>query len=129
MAKKDFDGWNENKKQIQQDIFTDYVHTREVWWCALGVNVGFEQDGKHEFFERPILVIKKFNKDVVLAIPLTSQVRKDNKYHFGFLHNDEEFSAVISQLRLISTKRLRRKMYIMDSRIFNQIREAIRKMI
>ena len=125
---KDFNSWNEEKKRLQKRLFTDYVHEREVWWCTLGVNLGFEQDGKHALFERPVLVIKKFNKDVVLIVPLTTKA-KDNKYHINFVHKDETFSAVISQLRLISTKRLRRKMYVMDSRIFSQIIERVKMMI
>ncbi|MES2059625.1 MAG: type II toxin-antitoxin system PemK/MazF family toxin [Patescibacteria group bacterium] len=125
---KDFDTWNQKKKQIQLCEFTDYVHEREVWWCSLGVNIGFEQDGKHEHFERPILIIKKFNKDVVLVVPLSSQM-KDNKYHVNIVHNDENFSAIISQLRLISTKRLLRKMYHMDSSIFDTVRKSIKDIL
>jgi mRNA interferase MazF len=54
---KDFDRWNKKKKALNETDFTDYVHEREVWWCALGVNVGLEADGKHDNFERPVLVL------------------------------------------------------------------------
>ena len=132
MYLKDFDSWNEKKKEIHQSVFREFVHTREVWWCSLGINVGFEQDGKHELFERPVLIIKKFNREVVLIVPLTSQLKdhiKDHKYFVNFVHEDRPFSAIISQVRLISTKRLRRKMYSMDSSIFQQLRTAIRDII
>ena len=92
------------------------------------MNVGFEQDGKHDLFERPVLVIKKFSRDVVLVVPITSQV-KHSEYHFAFIHNDAQYSVIVSQLRLISTKRLRRKLYSMSSKVFNGIRHSIRKMI
>jgi len=118
---KDFDQWNEKKKSLHGSVFTDFVHTREVWWCAVGVNVGVEADGKRENFERPVLVIRKFSTEAVLMIPLTSRVKKDNPYHVIFSHEGREFSAVISQVRLISTKRLLRKMYQMDSSIFTRI--------
>ncbi len=126
---KNFDQWNQKKKQINKDIFDNFVHTREVWWCSLGINIGFEQDGKHEFFERPVLVLKKFSRDMVLVIPLTSKIKEDNKYFLKFTHNDTQFSAIISQLRLISTKRLRRKIYSMDSEIFNSIRHKVKEML
>lgn len=125
---KDFDKWNKKKKDIHKSVFSDFVHTREVWWCSLGVNIGFEQDGKHNFFERPVLIIKKFNRDVVLIAPITSQV-KHNKYYVTFIHNDEQYSVIISQLRLLSTKRLRRKLYIMNSDLFTRVRQSIKEMI
>jgi hypothetical protein len=40
-----------------------------------------------------------------------------------------EFAAVISQLRLISTKRLARKIYQMDRAIFGEIVTHIRAML
>ena len=122
---KDFDAWNEKKKSLHGSAFTDFIHAREVWWCAVGVNVGVEADGKRENFERPVLVIRKFSKEAVLMIPLTSRVKKDNPYHVIFSHGGREFSAVISQVRLISTKRLLRKMYQMDSSIFTRIISSI----
>ena len=126
---KNFDQWNEKKKLIDTGVFKDFVHTREVWWCSLGLNVGYEQDGKHDFFERPALVVKKFNRDMVLVVPLTSKIREGNKYFLAFTHNNTRFSAIISQVRLISTKRLRRKMYSMDSAIFYSIVEKIKQML
>lgn len=125
---KDFDGWNSKKKELNNNIFNDYVRTKEVWWCSLGVNIGFEQDGKHEYFERPILIIRKLSRDVVIIVPLSSKVKR-NPYCVNFIHNNQEFSALISQVRLISTKRLNRKIYEMDGNLFNQIREAVKKLI
>src|SRR3989344_7524221 len=125
---KNFDGWNEVKKKINEAEFKDFVHKREVWWCSLGVNIGYEQDGKHDTFERPILVLRKFNNDMVLGVPLSTRLKK-NPYYIIFTHEGEEFSALISQVRLISTKRLKRYMYKMSSDIFKDIREKTRAML
>jgi mRNA interferase MazF len=54
---------------------------REVWWCNIGVNIGDEEDGKSEFFSRPVLIIHKFNKKVFWGIPLTAQVKDNPNYH------------------------------------------------
>ena len=121
---KDFDGWNKRKKALNGAHFTDYVHEREVWWCAIGVNIGVEADGKHGDFERPVLVIRKFNRDAVLVVPLTSRVKR-NRYHAAFMHDGMTFAAVISQIRLVSTKRLLRRLYRMDSRIFGEIEKLV----
>jgi hypothetical protein len=31
-----------------------YFREKEIWWACLGANIGFEQNGKNENFERPI---------------------------------------------------------------------------
>ena len=40
---KDFDGWNEVKKQSDAEEPRLYT-VRELWWCRFGVNIGTEQD-------------------------------------------------------------------------------------
>ena len=94
--KKDFDRWNEQKKSINSSEDGKFFHEREVWWCSLGVNIGYEQDGKNELFERPVLVIKKFNRHVLWVLPLTSS-NKRNEYHFP-LTTGEKRSVVIFKL-------------------------------
>jgi mRNA interferase MazF len=117
---KDFDRWNGKKKELNESDFNGYVHEREVWWCALGVNVGVEADGKHDNFERPVLIVRKFSRDSVLIIPLTTRTQI-RPYHVMFEHSGGRVAASLSQVRLISTKRLLRKLYRMDSAIFDQI--------
>ncbi len=121
---KDFDRWNEKKKRIHIADFADFVNEREVWWCALGLNVGVEADGKHDNFERPVLVVRKFNKDSVLIVPLTSHP-KDNPYYIPFKHEGREFAAIISQMRLISTNRLLRLIYKMDNSVFKTVQISL----
>ena len=53
---KDFDGWNSNKKQIHDHSAAPFYHKREIWWCSLGINVGFEQDGTGANYDRPVLI-------------------------------------------------------------------------
>lgn len=125
---KDFDMWNDKKKELSSIAFNDFVHTREVWWCSLGVNIGHEQDGNQIYFERPVLVVRKFSNDSVLIIPLSSKP-KDNVFCFNFIHEGTQFSALLSQIRLVSTKRLSRKIYQMDSPLFNQIHKAMRRLL
>jgi mRNA interferase MazF len=125
---KDFDRWNKRKKVLNQTTFNDYVHEREVWWCAIGINVGVEADGKHDDFERPVLILRKFNRDAVLVVPLTSRIKR-NPYHATFMHGDKMFAAVISQMRLVSTKRLLRRLYRMSSGIFGELQQKVSGMI
>ena len=117
---KNFDEWNDVKKSIDsKDINRDlFYHAREVWWCSLGQNVGAEADGKNEFFERPVLIIKKFNSEMVLAIPMTSK-EKIGKYFLKVSHDKGDSYANLSQLKVISTKRLQRKIGMINEEDFN----------
>ena len=76
---KDFDGWNIQKKDIENRI-PIYVSERDIWFCSMGINIGSEQDGKHELFERPVLVIKKVSLNTFIGLPLTSNKKKGSWY-------------------------------------------------
>lgn len=52
--KKYFDAWNSKKKEIHGKSEAAFYHEREVWWCSLGVNVGYEQDGSDIEYSRPV---------------------------------------------------------------------------
>ncbi|OGG59191.1 hypothetical protein A2765_01200 [Candidatus Kaiserbacteria bacterium RIFCSPHIGHO2_01_FULL_56_24] len=40
---KDFDRWNKEKKHLHGDGGRPFYHVREIWWCAVGTNIGFEK--------------------------------------------------------------------------------------
>lgn len=56
--KKDFDRWNEMKKQLEREAVMPpaFPKNGEVWMCTLGKNLGREQNGGHRDFARPVLV-------------------------------------------------------------------------
>lgn len=106
--RKDFMVWHALKTTIENDKIIPLFQEREIWWSALGSNVGFEEDGKNRLFERPVLVLKKFSKDVFWALPMTSK-SKSSRYYHTFLLNGVERTVILSQLRLLSSKRLLRR--------------------
>jgi len=122
---KDFDKWNELKKGINNSEKPENFnfHEREIWWCSVGVNVGFEQDGKHELFERPVLILRKFNKNIAWVVPLTS-VAKENQYHYQ-LKTSGSF-VILSQIRLISSKRFIRLVETINENEFKEISVRIK---
>jgi mRNA-degrading endonuclease toxin of MazEF toxin-antitoxin module len=127
-VEKDFDRWNELKKNLNSGASIGHVHEREVWWCSIGLNIGSEQDGKNELFERPVLILRKFSRETVLAVPLSSKIKEGN-YFLGFTHEGTSFTALLLSIKEISTKRLQRKMYTMDSIFFERIRLAVKNLI
>ena len=126
---KDFDRWSEDKKKIHAQHEEKLYHAREIWWCALGVNIGFEQDGSGINAQRPVLVLKGFSKQVCLIIPLTTST-KTNPYHFALGKVDgREAFAIMSQIRLIDTKRLINKVGVIDKVLFESIRKTAKDML
>ena len=125
---KAFDSWNQEKKRIHTEGFFGYVHEREIWWCQLGINVGHEEDGKNDQFERPVLVFKKWSSETVVVLPLTTRIKK-NKYHYCFEHKGVHFAVILSQIRLISTKRLTRRIRKMDNLTFDRIYNSLQKLL
>jgi len=53
---KDFDKWNEVKKEIEEDNRNIIIKEREIWWTNMGLNIWTESCGKWDFFRRPVLV-------------------------------------------------------------------------
>jgi len=121
--------WHKIKIDIELTENKDnlYFYEKDVWWASLGVNIGHEEDGKNRRFERPILILKKFNRHLILAIPLSSKVKNNKFYYYKFISNDEKYiSAIICQIRLISSKRLIRKMGNISNQDFNAIKRRIK---
>lgn len=55
---KDFDKWNAEKKKVHVASGDKPIYFREheIWWCRLGANIGFEQDGKGKSFSRSVVL-------------------------------------------------------------------------
>lgn len=122
---KDFDGWYIQKKATHNSEQNKWCNERDIWWCRLGVNIGDEQDGKGERLLRPVLVLRKFNKSVCLIVPLSTQI-KSGSYYVKFTDKKgTEAVAIISQLRLIDTKRLFKRADKIEKKYFEMIKKAI----
>ncbi len=121
---KPFDVWNERKKSLEYSKATVYAHEREIWWCSLGVNVGVETDGKNADFERPVIVVRVYNLDALLILPITSK-KSANRFHYHA--NTKTHGSVwvkLTQARVVSSKRLLRKIDVMSIEDFQRMRVA-----
>ena len=122
---KDFDKWNTKKKDLHGRQDNLFYHEREIWWCALGVNIGSEQDGTGENFDRPVVIIRGFNKSVFFAVALTGKKKPGRYYFYVGEVEGKEASAILSQSRLMDTKRLVRKMGVLDEKVFHELKNAL----
>ena len=120
---KDFDAWNKNKKELENAPIKKYVHPKEIWWCSLGVNLGAEIDGKNENFERPVIVIKVYNKETMVILPITTKPRAD-PFHHKIQTAGKTIWVKLTQVRVVSSKRLLRKVDVLDEASFEILKDA-----
>ena len=103
---KDFDGWNERKRSINSGQRGYHRFSEgQIWFCTVGVNIGFEQDGSGKNFLRPVVIIKKINNCQFIGIPLTGTVRFGNEY-FPLTNERGSRTALLAQIRFFDAKRL-----------------------
>src|SRR3989338_6232682 len=99
----------------------------EVWWCAIGENVGVEMNGKSGKFSRPVHVFKKLSHDGFLGIPLSTKI-KTGTWYVPIIHRSIDCVAVLSQVRVISSKRLLEKHGELDQKDRVKISEGFYKL-
>jgi mRNA-degrading endonuclease toxin of MazEF toxin-antitoxin module len=124
--KKDFQKWHNKKSDLDENKVRLHFHERDVWFTSVGLNIGYEQDGKGEEFLRPIVVFNKFNNETLWGIFLTKK-KKTGKYYFSFEYNKEgEIStANLSQVRLIDSKRLKYQIGSISEKDFVELKKRI----
>jgi len=105
-----------------------YFREREVWWCALGINIGYEQNGKHENFERPVLILKKFSKHFLWVLPMTSK-QKFGKFYYRTDYNGSQYYIILSQIRALSSKRLLRKLRTLSQSEFYTVKKRVKEFL
>lgn len=124
---KRFNEWNELKKDKHLSTRVPAVKEGEIWWCAVGENVGVEINGKHDMFSRPVLVFKKLSRFGFLGVPLTTQ-QHDGDWYVPFVFRDKTSIAVLSQVRTFSTLRLYRRMGTLPETDFNSVAAGFNKL-
>ena len=127
-SSKAFEAWSFLKQRLHILESRAFAHPREIWWCSIGINIGAEIDGKHDNFERPVIVMRAYNKEMLLVLPLTTKPKED-PFHFKIQTNQKTSWVKLTQVRVISNKRLLRKIDILDSAQFASLKEAWRKYI
>jgi mRNA interferase MazF len=129
MENKDFSIWNIQKQDIHNLGKNKLYRSRDIWWCNLGINIGFEQDGTGERNGRPVLILKGLSKNICMVIPLTTSLKKHSmRICLGKLEG-KDASAIISQIRVVDTKRFVNKIGKLEKEKFEEIRKVVKNLI
>jgi mRNA interferase MazF len=125
---KDFNGWNDVKIETNAEEPRRYT-VRELWWCRIGINIGSEQDGKGEEYARPCLILRGFGPDACLAVPLSTSSRVHPlRIAIGEV-DGKQARANLSQIRVIDTRRLVRKIGFLNKDTFEDVRKAAKGLL
>lgn len=92
----------------------------------MGVNIGYEADGKNQKFVRPVLILKTFGNGTCWILPLTS-VSKTNPYYYECMLEGatKKSYIVLSQIKLISNKRIIKKMTTLPKVDYQKVKEEV----
>jgi mRNA interferase MazF len=121
---KRFLEWIGVKQKLDaNDYQPPLVKEGELWWCAIGENVGIETSGKGKNFTRPVIILKKFGRLAFFGIPTTTK-KREGTWYVSFTHQDVDETALLSQARMFSYKRLDRKMGELAETDFANVKEA-----
>jgi mRNA-degrading endonuclease toxin of MazEF toxin-antitoxin module len=124
-----FAEWGSLKQCIHFIDTIAFPKKKEIWWVNLGQNIGVEANGKNADFERPVLVIKAFNAEALLVVPISSAVHSD-KHLFLFTNQLGKQNVLnLSQIRTLSNKRFKRKVGEFDSALFDRVLDKIRNFL
>ena len=130
---KDYQTWTPVKAKLNNFEFRPNYEQRDIWWCSIGENIGFEEDGKNVFFNRPVLIFKKFSHGLFWGIPL-STTKKRGKYYHPFNFNGKISVALLSQLRVFDSSRLNNgrasaRIGIINQATFKSIKQKIHQLV
>jgi mRNA interferase MazF len=121
---KDFETWNRLKQKIDADDALPTFKEREVRWCSIGMNIGFEIYGKGDDYWRPVLIPEKHNRHTFFGIPFGSSMREQNPYHLPLVIRGREGGLILSQGRTLSSKRLSNIITTLSEEKFREVRAA-----
>ncbi|HEY5442019.1 MAG TPA: type II toxin-antitoxin system PemK/MazF family toxin [Candidatus Saccharimonadales bacterium] len=124
MPSKDYTTWHTRKTLINSSSSQVYFYEREVWWVAIGQNVGDEEDGKGHSFARPVLILRKFNRSLFYGLPL-STAQKRGKYYYGLTIRGKRNVALLSHMRDYDSKRLIDRLAVISETEYVRIQLAL----
>ncbi len=125
---KDFDSWNEKKKNLDSSNKKFLFKEREIWWCSVGINVGNESCGKGRDFRRPVLILKKLSKYCVIGLPISSQL-KNGDWFCEVETLMGKRNVMLSQIKMFNSNRFQHKLHILDEKTFKIIKQKLKNLL
>jgi hypothetical protein len=123
---KDFKSWMGLKEKLDNLPTEVLFNEGEIWWAAIGCNVGEESNGKGNRFSRPVIVFRKLTRHSFYGIPLTSKL-KEGSWYVPFKQEGKENRAVLSQMRIFDSRRIFTKLGTMDGEDWERLKQKFKE--
>ena len=120
--------WNEIKKELDTKTKSIIFKERDIFWTSIGENIGYEQNGKGKIFSCPVLIVKRFSRNMFFGIPLSTKVKEGN-FFFSFELQGEISNALIVQGRLFDSKRLENKIGMIQKDDFEELKVKLKELL
>lgn len=117
-----FKTWFKLKVELNSKESNIQFREREIWWCSIGINIGEEQNGKNDLFNRPVLILRKLTKSSFIGLPMTSKNKIGSWYVPITLHGKTS-NVLIHQVRTWDKKRLSSKIGQLDWKDFTEVKK------
>lgn len=121
---KDFDKWNDIKKELDKKDSRFFFKEGEIWWMSVGLNIAKESCGKGEIFRRPVLVLRKLSSDMFIGLPLSSK-EKTGTWFADITVGDDRRTVLLYQIRTFSTNRFESRLTTLDDNDFKKVKEKL----
>lgn len=121
---KDFDKWNEFKKELDKLDKKFFFKEGEIWWMSVGLNIAMESCGKGKTLRRPVLIYKKLSGNLFIGLPLTSK-EKTGTWFTDISINEEKRYVLLYQIRMFSTNRFESRLATLDDNDYKKVKEKL----
>lgn len=125
MKQKRLESWNILKIKLDMKDRVFHPKKRDIWLAHLGINVGHEQDGSGDYFQRPVVILKRLNFQTFVVIPLTSRKKTGSFYFPLYTSQKKQSIAILAQIRVLDQKRFIRKVGVVPKEKFQKLTKRI----
>jgi mRNA interferase MazF len=122
---KDFVSWIKYKIFLNNKSNLPRFNEAEVWWCSMGINIGKEIDGKSEKYNRPVLILRKFNREQFWGVPLTSKSKNNELFYHKVIIKDKDSFIHLTQIRTFDVRRLQDRITKVSATDLTQIKRKL----
>ena len=100
-----YQNWFPQKQKLDRAEDIPFFKEGEVWWCPIGVNIGYENFGKGKRFTRPVLVLRKHSRHMFLGAALSTAAPK-TPLHVPIFVAGKKSVVRLDQLRTYDARRM-----------------------
>ena len=125
---KDFDAWNNIKKNLENNKKKFFFKKGEIWWMSVGVNIANESCGKGDTFRRPVLILRKLSGNSFIGLPLSSK-EKLGSWFIDISINNQKRYVLLYQIRMFSANRFESRMATLDDVDFKKVKEKLEQLL